>query len=152
MPDYSNSLTNHTTGNYLKHANFVFSDKHSSPILDLLNPQPGDAIIDLGAGTGQLTEKIKVAVGDSGTVVGIDSSEDMVGRRNEMTMHYSDYVAERSSITLPPTLRNSIFNTTRATSKISRRLTRLSRASLTSFSPLPLFTGAKETLGVSWKP
>lgn len=78
MPDYSNSLTNHTTENYLKHANFVFSAKHSSPILDLLSPQPGQSIVDLGAGTGQLTEKIKLAVGESGIVVGIDSSEDMV--------------------------------------------------------------------------
>lgn len=79
MPDYTTSLTNHTTENYLKHADFVFSDKHASPILNMLNAQPGEAIVDLGAGTGQLTEKIKLAVGESGTVVGIDSSEDMVG-------------------------------------------------------------------------
>ncbi|BEI82382.1 hypothetical protein CcaverHIS002_0302500 [Cutaneotrichosporon cavernicola] len=78
MPDYTASLTNHTTENYLKHGDFVFSDKHASPILNMLNPQPGEAIVDLGAGTGQLTEKIKLAVGVSGRVVGIDSSEDML--------------------------------------------------------------------------
>lgn len=78
MAAYSNALVNHTSENYLKHADFVFSDKNSSPILSILNPQPGQAIIDLGAGTGQLTEKIKLAVGETGTVVGVDSSKDMV--------------------------------------------------------------------------
>ncbi|CAK9783536.1 S-adenosyl-L-methionine-dependent methyltransferase [Cutaneotrichosporon oleaginosum] len=82
MSHYTTSLTNHTTENYLKHAEFVFSDQHASPILSMLNPQPGQAIVDLGAGTGHLTVKIKQAVGDSGTVVGIDSSEDMLKHAN----------------------------------------------------------------------
>ena len=44
--------------------------------LDLLDPQPGEAILDVGCGDGTLTEKIR----DRGaSVVGIDNSLSMVG-------------------------------------------------------------------------
>jgi ubiquinone/menaquinone biosynthesis C-methylase UbiE len=74
----SSSLTNHTASNYTQHAHFVYSDKYTSPVLDQLNAQPGETIIDLGCGTGQLTQKLKAAVGSSGTVYGVDSSTSMV--------------------------------------------------------------------------
>lgn len=79
MADHSSSLTNHNPSNYTKHAHFVYSDKYTSPVFDQLNAQPGESIADLGCGTGQLTEKLKAIVGDSGTVYGIDSSASMVG-------------------------------------------------------------------------
>lgn len=44
--------------------------------LDLLDPQPGEHILDLGCGDGTLTEKI---VERGATVVGIDNSIEMVG-------------------------------------------------------------------------
>jgi len=44
-------------------------------VLDLLNPQPGERILDLGCGDGVLTEKLVAAGAD---VVGIDSSSDMI--------------------------------------------------------------------------
>ena len=44
-------------------------------VLELLSPQPGERILDLGCGEGSLTERI-VAAGAS--VVGVDVSEDMV--------------------------------------------------------------------------
>lgn len=78
--DYSASLSNHNPSNYNKHADFVYAAKYTSAVLDLLNPQPGEAIADLGCGTGELTLKIKDAVGPQGTVWGIDSSQSMVGR------------------------------------------------------------------------
>ena len=59
---------------YAENARFV-SDLGQAA-LDLLNPQPGERILDLGCGDGALTEKI-VAAGAA--VVGIDSSADMVG-------------------------------------------------------------------------
>ncbi len=44
-------------------------------VVDLLGPQPGERILDLGCGTGHLTAQIA----ESGVeVVGIDASEDMV--------------------------------------------------------------------------
>ncbi len=45
------------------------------PVLDLLQPQAGERILDLGCGDGVLTEKL-IALGAH--VVGIDSSPDMV--------------------------------------------------------------------------
>ena len=44
--------------------------------LDLLDPQPGEHILDVGCGDGTLTEKI---VARGATVVGIDNSLSMVG-------------------------------------------------------------------------
>jgi trans-aconitate methyltransferase len=44
--------------------------------LDLLDPQPGEHILDVGCGDGTLTEKI---VERGATVVGIDNSIEMVG-------------------------------------------------------------------------
>src|SRR5213079_1563438 len=58
---------------YAKNARFV-SDLGQA-VLDLLNPQPGERILDLGCGDGALTEKL-VAAGAS--VVGVDASTDMV--------------------------------------------------------------------------
>lgn len=49
---------------------------HGASLLDLLNPQPGERILDIGCGPGQLTHQIS----ESGAIViGIDSSPDMIG-------------------------------------------------------------------------
>ena len=58
---------------YARNARFV-SDLGQA-VLDLLNPQPGERILDLGCGDGALTERL-VAAGAN--VVGVDSSADMV--------------------------------------------------------------------------
>ena len=58
---------------YATHARFV-SDL-GAPVLELLGPQSGERILDLGCGDGALTEKIA----ETGcTVVGVDASADMV--------------------------------------------------------------------------
>src|SRR5215472_14183884 len=56
-------------------ANAAFVPALGQPVLDLLQPQPGEHILDLGCGDGVLTEKL-VAIGAQ--VVGVDSSADMV--------------------------------------------------------------------------
>ena len=58
---------------YAENARFV-SDL-GQPVLDLLKPQPGERILDLGCGDGALTEKV---VASGAQVVGVDSSVDMV--------------------------------------------------------------------------
>jgi SAM-dependent methyltransferase len=56
-------------------ANAHFVPALGQPVLDLLQPQAGERILDLGCGDGVLTEKL-VALGAQ--VVGIDSSPDMI--------------------------------------------------------------------------
>jgi trans-aconitate methyltransferase len=58
---------------YAENARFV-SDL-GQPVLELLDPQPGERILDLGCGDGALTEKIVLR---GAQVVGVDSSPDMI--------------------------------------------------------------------------
>ncbi len=58
---------------YAENAHFV--PALGQPLLELLNPQPGERILDLACGDGVLSEKI-AATGAS--VLGVDSSADMV--------------------------------------------------------------------------
>src|SRR5690242_17486401 len=55
-----------------KHA-FVW--KHGASLIDLLAPQPGERILDLGCGTGHLTAQIARA---GAQVVGLDHSPEML--------------------------------------------------------------------------
>src|SRR5690242_16056229 len=64
---------------YAKNARFV-SDL-GMPVLEVLAPQAGERILDLGCGDGVLTKKIA----DFGcTVVGIDSSPDFVASARKL--------------------------------------------------------------------
>jgi trans-aconitate 2-methyltransferase len=53
-------------------------------LLDLLAPQQGERILDVGCGTGQLTRKMAEAGAD---VVGIDSSAEMIGQARQNYPH-----------------------------------------------------------------
>lgn len=58
---------------YEKQHDFVFN--YGRSLVEELNPQSGEYILDLGCGTGQLTQKIK----ESGAqVLGIDNSSEMI--------------------------------------------------------------------------
>lgn len=63
---------------YNHHASFVYSKEFTTPVLSMLNPQPGEKIVDFGCGSGELTVQLQSIVGDSGLIVGIDSSKHMV--------------------------------------------------------------------------
>jgi trans-aconitate methyltransferase len=58
---------------YAVNAHFV--PALGQPLLELLNPQPGERILDLACGDGVLSEKIAAT---GATVLGVDSSADMV--------------------------------------------------------------------------
>lgn len=58
---------------YAEHAPFV--PVLGLPVVELLNPQPGERILDVGCGDGALSE---VLLNRGATVVGVDGSPDMV--------------------------------------------------------------------------
>lgn len=54
---------------------FAFVAAYGAELLDWLKPQPGESIVDLGCGTGELTERI-VAAG--ARVIGLDADPSMI--------------------------------------------------------------------------
>ena len=52
-----------------------FVSKYGESLLSILNPKEGETILDLGCGTGDLTEKIALS---GATVIGIDESAEMI--------------------------------------------------------------------------
>ena len=89
---YASNLTAHTPAVYNKNASFVYSDAYTAPVLGLLDAKPGERILDLGCGSGELTSRLDAFVrgkGDSGSssssgageeggVWGVDSNQKMV--------------------------------------------------------------------------
>ena len=59
-------------------ASYVYSHEATGPILQSLGASPGDKVLDLGCGSGEVMAEIAYLVGPDGIVVGVDSSEDMV--------------------------------------------------------------------------
>lgn len=59
---------------YQKHS-FIF--EYGSSLVDILDPQPGERILDIGCGSGQLTQKIAER---GATVIGIDADANMIAR------------------------------------------------------------------------
>src|SRR5438094_9900194 len=68
-----NNTQNWSAEGYARHAAFV--PALGAPLIDRLNPQPGERILDVGCGDGTLTAQIAAR---GATVVGVDASADMV--------------------------------------------------------------------------
>jgi len=60
-----------------------FVHEYGGSVVDLLDPRPGERVLDLGCGTGHLTAAIADRVGESGSAVGVDASAAMVERARE---------------------------------------------------------------------
>lgn len=63
---------------YNTNASFVYSKQYTSAVLGLLDPKPGEKIIDFGCGTGEVTRRLQQTVGKDGLVVGTDFSQNLV--------------------------------------------------------------------------
>lgn len=63
---------------------FVF--EYGEGVVDLLEPEHGERILDLGCGTGHLTDRIAET---GATVVGLDASEEMVETAHETYPEYT---------------------------------------------------------------
>ncbi len=76
---------------------FLYEDKHAfvwqygEDLLQLLNPKPGESILDLGCGTGQLTEKIAQAGAE---VMGVDHASTMIEKARQNYPHIGFDVAD----------------------------------------------------------
>jgi trans-aconitate methyltransferase len=81
-----------------------YQDKHSfvwrygANLVELLNPQPGERILDLGCGTGQLTAEIASA---GAQVVGLDSSPDMLADARKNFPGLTFVLADAASFDFP---------------------------------------------------
>jgi len=73
--------TAHDPSDYSKNASFVYSDAYTSAVLQLLAPQQGEKILDLGCGNGELTNRLVDLVGEQdGQVWGTDSNAKMLDK------------------------------------------------------------------------
>ena len=73
-------------------ANAAYVPALGAAVFDLLNPQPGERILDIGCGDGTLTERIVRA---GAMVVGVDASEDMVAAAQDRGLDARLIDAER---------------------------------------------------------
>jgi trans-aconitate methyltransferase len=76
-----------SASNYACHGGFV--PQLGAPLLELLAPQPGESVLDLGCGDGVLSEEIARA---GAQVIGVDSSTELVAaaRARGLTVHLAD--------------------------------------------------------------
>src|SRR5215213_8252937 len=77
---------------------FAIITQLGAGVVDLLAPQPGERIVDLGCGTGALTAQI-VAAGTE--VLGVDSSAAMIDRARELYPQIRFEVARGEDFTVP---------------------------------------------------
>lgn len=78
---------------YQSQHSFVW--EYGADLLALLAPQPGERILDLGCGTGQLTEQIAKT---GATAIGIDKSPEMVTRAKENYPHLEFAIADATQL------------------------------------------------------
>jgi trans-aconitate 2-methyltransferase len=78
----------------------LYEDQHSfvweygNDLINLLSPQPQEKILDLGCGTGQLTDQIATTGAE---VVGIDNSAAMIAKAQENYPHIEFRVADATN-------------------------------------------------------
>ena len=71
----------------------------SSIVADLLNPQPGETILDIGCGSGELTNQISES-GPNIATIGIDADPNMIQRATEKFSNSKFYQADVTNLEL----------------------------------------------------
>jgi trans-aconitate methyltransferase len=80
---------------YQTRHSYVF--KHGAGLVELLDPKPGERILDLGCGSGQLTAKIAEA---GAQVIGIDLSPDMIAQAQANYPHIEFGIGDATTFEL----------------------------------------------------
>ncbi len=88
---------------YARHGAFVHG--LAGGVLEWLAPQPGERILDLGCGDGQLTQRIAAA---GAAVQGVDSSAEMVAAARERGIHAD--VASAELLPYPDSAFDAVFS------------------------------------------
>ena len=70
---------------------FGFVSRGGDSLIDLLDPQPGERVLDLGCGTGELAAKIAER---GATVVGLDADHNMIEQARERFPHVQFVVGD----------------------------------------------------------
>lgn len=85
---------------------YAFVFEYGRGVLSLLEPQPGEAILDLGCGTGHLAK----AIAESGAhVVGIDGSASMIASARTAYPELEFHVQDARNFSLPTTF-DAVFS------------------------------------------
>ncbi|KIJ60283.1 hypothetical protein HYDPIDRAFT_161155 [Hydnomerulius pinastri MD-312] len=103
LPSEQPGSMDYTADHYAKTASFVFSDEFTAPIVSWLNASPGDRIVDVGCGSGELTVKIQDAVGPEGFVLGVDYNEDMITKASENGVK-NTLICDVQNFQIPPAI------------------------------------------------
>lgn len=100
-------MTSQTTWNSaLYESAHAFVWQYGESLLELLAPQPGETILDLGCGTGHLTAKIASA---GATVWGIDADINMIQQAREHHPHLRFEVADARNFEVEETV-DAVFS------------------------------------------
>ena len=84
---------------------FAFVPALGAAVLDLLDPQPGERVLDLGCGSGELTAQIAAC---GAHVVGVDSSTEMLERARYVSrISMCDSVTQRAWQLVSPLMPSS---------------------------------------------
>lgn len=81
----------------LYESDHAFVWKYGADLLPLLAPKPGERIIDLGCGTGQLTAEIAAAGAET---LGIDASAEMIGQARQNYPKLKFHLADARTFTV----------------------------------------------------
>ncbi|KAJ7164697.1 S-adenosyl-L-methionine-dependent methyltransferase [Mycena crocata] len=87
---------------YNKSAAFVYPPAFTAPVLDILSAQPGEKIIDLGCGSGEVTVMLDKIVkrAPGGLVVAVDYSESMISKAKEAGLEHA-FVSDIQALSIP---------------------------------------------------
>ncbi|GAA6030727.1 hypothetical protein JCM8097_006291 [Rhodosporidiobolus ruineniae] len=84
---------------YNTNASFVYSAKFTNGVVELLAPQPGEHILDLGCGSGDLIlSPLLSSVLPSGRILGVDASPSLLSKARSNTSSSSFTPKERAQI------------------------------------------------------